>query len=205
MKELPAGNITRNLLSLAAMDESRMQREAAEKAKQEAEDKAFEAYCLRRYSRIKRWAMKRDKDDLADMLALAGLLLLEKKKTDRIKEQISRSKERLIGSLERDAFVAKAGETAARELAKEYVAKWVINKTRSKRGIEKKLANDKDGRQAAKVEILKWWDNGRAIGPEIPTGAAFDRAAVDKYPAITDTGTVKKWREALARGSRKQG
>lgn len=55
--------------------------------------------------------------------------------------------------------------------------------------------------RAAKEAIKDWWNNGAAIGPACKSGAAFDRLAVEKYPVISDTGTVKRWREIWARAT----
>jgi hypothetical protein len=63
-----------------------------------------------------------------------------------------------------------------------------------RKGMAARLATDP--KQAAKREILAWWNGGRALGPTIRTGAAFDRAAVKRFPVIVDTKTVLRWRKA---------
>jgi hypothetical protein len=62
----------------------------------------------------------------------------------------------------------------------------------------------RDPSQAIRAEVMAWWNGGRVIGPEIPSGAAFDRAACEKYPQITGEKTVYNWRNPPTRKSRKK-
>jgi hypothetical protein len=57
-------------------------------------------------------------------------------------------------------------------------------------------------KQDAKKKIKDWWDEGRAIGPQIPSGAEFDRHAADSFPILAGAETVKRWR--LAWGKKKR-
>jgi len=63
-----------------------------------------------------------------------------------------------------------------------------------------------DPKQIAKMEIKAWWNDGKAIGPGCPNGAAFDRQAVAKYPVLaTGTELVKRWRGQWRKAKRPGG
>lgn len=67
--------------------------------------------------------------------------------------------------------------------------------SRAKRGAQKKLERDSDGKQAAKLEAFnRWmaWQNGNATHK---SGAAFARYIVETLP-IESTKTVERWMQA---------
>lgn len=67
--------------------------------------------------------------------------------------------------------------------------------SRAKRGAQKKLERDSDGKQAAKLEAFnRWvaWQNGSVAHK---SGAAFARHIVETLP-IENTKTVERWMQA---------
>ncbi len=66
-------------------------------------------------------------------------------------------------------------------------------------GVRKKLANDKDGKQAAKVGAKKMFDEWSKRKTRYDNNAAFARAVIKKYPILIDekniaTRWVPRWR-----------
>ncbi len=168
------------------------------KVEQNAEDQAIDARNRRWLGRLKTWAMEQDAEDLADYFAANTLFLIEMRRTARARDAVNGIYRELNNSLQ---MRSDAAMDVARDFARENA------KTRAdrKRGVDTRLANDKDGKQAAKKAIRAWWSDGAAICKSIPSGAEFDRQAVGKYPAITDTETVKGWRIAWKKEKQKGG
>lgn len=74
------------------------------------------------------------------------------------------------------------------------VAKYLLAQRHEldKKGAMKKLANDKDGKQAAKRQIKQHWLNWKSGLKTFAGGAHFDRQMVEFYPCITATKTVER-------------
>lgn len=60
------------------------------------------------------------------------------------------------------------------------------------RGVQKKLENDKDGKQSAKVQIKQHWLDWRAGHERFASAADFDRKMIERYPNITSTKTIER-------------
>lgn len=80
----------------------------------------------------------------------------------------------------------------------QFIVRIIVRKNfslRAREGSAAKLANDSDGKQAAKLEAFsRWvaWQNGTASHK---SGAAFARHVVDTLP-IESTKTVERWMQA---------
>jgi hypothetical protein len=57
----------------------------------------------------------------------------------------------------------------------------------------KRIARDKDGKQAAKAAALKLWQEWQGNEHLHKSGAAFHRHVLAKLPAISDPKTVARW------------
>ncbi|WP_233842322.1 hypothetical protein [Dyella sp. 2HG41-7] len=64
---------------------------------------------------------------------------------------------------------------------------------RAKKAVGVKLANDPT--QAAKTDAHKLWRDWRSGAAIFKSAAAFDRHIVEKFPAVTATKTVERWRK----------
>ncbi len=147
---------------------------AEAKAAQDAKDKAFEDYCYRRLARFKQWAMKQDKEVLAEHLSMAALLLIEKRRTERLQLQAEQYKEKVIGYLTENSSIAEAREAAAREVAKDYMGRLIASKADRQRG----AASTNAAKQAAKERTRELWD-------KVPEDEKVRRGAVLRFATVT--------------------
>ncbi len=69
-----------------------------------------------------------------------------------------------------------------------------------RRGAATKLANDRNGKQAAKNEAFKLWQDWQKGKTLHKSGAAFSRFVCDKYPVLESPTTVEKWSRKWAAG-----
>ena len=144
--------------------------------------------------------MKQDKEALADHLSLAALLLIEKKKTDRERMRKDEVSSRLIDALGLESRIANAREAAARDVAKEYMGKSLAHDAARKRGAVSRLANDKDGKQAAKAGALALWKERQAgQHPRLRTVEQFAVEVCRRWPVIATVDTPRKWAAAWKR------
>lgn len=72
-----------------------------------------------------------------------------------------------------------------------------VLRDRAAKGAAARLANDKDGKQAARVEAFKLWQESRGGRTLRKSGAAFARHIVESLP-IESTKTVERWMKEWA-------
>ncbi|WP_152182637.1 hypothetical protein [Xanthomonas sp. LMG 12459] len=171
-----------------------IERKKAEKARQEAEDRAFHDYCYKRLARFKNWAMKQDKEALAEHLSLAALLLIEKKKTERVVQNSASLREEMIYVLEKENGVRKAHEAAAMEIANDQIRKLLIHKDARRRGAD--VTNR--AKRTAQEAVKEHWDR-MSVKEQAAHGAVikFATKTVLEVPGTTVDGIrrwVAKWR-----------
>ncbi|WP_045760782.1 hypothetical protein [Xanthomonas albilineans] len=182
-----------------------IEREKVERARQEAEDRRFESYCYKRLARIKRWGMTQEKETLAEHLSLAALLLIERKKTERHVERGVKAREEMIALLEAISAETKMQEAAMRGVAEKYVASALANRADRRRGAAAKLANDRDGKQAAKAAALELWKERHAgKHPTLRTVEQFAIEVMRRWPVLTSSkvicGWSTKWSKSVREG-----
>ena len=159
----------------------------ARKAKEDAIDAAYEAKLRRRIDRVKKWAMKQSRDDIEDHLSLAVVWIIEKRLTEKFKED----------TLEHERTAHAWEVKVHRDVAKDFAWKHFKATDARKRGAAAKLAND--SKQIDKVkarELFEDWQAGRTIHA---SGAAFARHVVTST-SIEDTNTVQRWMRQWRKG-----
>jgi hypothetical protein len=154
------------------------------------EEEKRNARFARRIERLKCWAMNTDKEKLAEQyarhvlrgIAERGLINTQREAIERY--SYSEGFHRTMSDLNRQDVERFAAEIFA------------IHADRRK-GYAKKLANDKDGKQAAKKQALNLWQDWQAGRAQYKSGAAFARHVVDSLP-IENEKTVQRWMKLWA-------
>lgn len=151
----------------------------------------------RRHARIEKWALQFDKELLAQ--GIAHLFLCHAACRAAL-----RSTDRLASTA---ADVAVQGHDVASALAAEMkplADKMKAYKDARRRGAAMKLANDRNGKQAAKNEAFKLWQDWQEGKTLHKSGAAFARFVCDKHPVLQSPSTVERWARKWAAGRAKK-
>lgn len=183
-----AGNITNRLAELAGLvsEPAELPRFSPRDSETEAE---WNARLVRRAERVTRWALKWDKDDIAERYAWMLLLALE------LRASAKQDREMIDGlfvALKRD----RAAIDALRRMDNEYQERLVDRLARyqvdRKRGAATKLA--RDPKQAAKAKALELWKERQAgKHPELRTVEQFAAEVMLRWPVLQSSKVICGW------------
>jgi len=141
----------------------------------------------RRHARIEKWALQFDKELLAQ--GIAHLFLCHAACRAAL-----RSSDRLASTA---ADVAVQGHDVASALAAEMkplADKLKAYKEARRRGAATKLANDRNGKQAARVEAKKLWQERHAgKHPKLRTNEQFATECMRRWPVLTSAKVICGW------------
>lgn len=135
--------------------------------------------------RLKRFAMKLDQRDLAELFAYRSQMLVIVRSILRIKSDSLHIVKLLneMHAIRADGYVEKSQQFSK-----------MVEKNRSDRrkGALKRHANDE--KQAAKLEVRKFWDEWKAgKHRKIRTVEQFATETLRKWPVLTSANVIRKW------------
>lgn len=159
-------------------------------------DQEYARLLLRRADRVRAWANRQAQQHVIDEFSWAVVMLLEKRKTDRLRKQVDAIKDanriNLVESLD---VYRRTAMSFARDLGRQ-------EERRRKGGIARHAA---DPKQLAKAGALDLWkERQKGKQPKLRTVEQFATEVMRRWPILTSSkvicGWSAKWTRELREG-----